>query len=144
LWQDYIRFGELFGMPREAAPPTVSALDAWWAEQLGSERTFLTDEARAVGRSIGFRLPAPALARLPLRGGSLVLAGSLPPVGREASGSSWSAADQLAFDVLPRPTRAGRPLVPARVRRGSCLPFYDLVAKTERANLRAGKASFAV
>jgi hypothetical protein len=21
LWQEYIRFGELFGMPREAAPP---------------------------------------------------------------------------------------------------------------------------
>ena len=25
FWQDYIRFGELFGMPREVAPPTYEA-----------------------------------------------------------------------------------------------------------------------
>src|ERR1700759_1128937 len=31
LWRDYLRFGELFGMPREVAPATYRDFDAWFA-----------------------------------------------------------------------------------------------------------------
>src|SRR3954462_14279881 len=36
LWQDYLRFGELFGMPRDAAPATYPEFAAWFAEKLAS------------------------------------------------------------------------------------------------------------
>src|ERR671937_1433329 len=36
LWQDYIRFGELFGMPRDAAPRTYPEFRAFWHERLAS------------------------------------------------------------------------------------------------------------
>jgi len=45
-------------MPRQHAPQTVGELDVWWQEQLGSDRTFLTESARAVGRSIATKLHA--------------------------------------------------------------------------------------
>ncbi|MDX6580152.1 MAG: hypothetical protein QOJ47_1701, partial [Gaiellales bacterium] len=45
-WQDYVRFGELFGMPRAVAPPTWDAFAAWWDERLASDAMHLTDEAR--------------------------------------------------------------------------------------------------
>jgi uncharacterized protein (DUF2236 family) len=36
LWQDYVKFGELFGMPRDAAPPTYRDFDAWFEGRLRS------------------------------------------------------------------------------------------------------------
>jgi uncharacterized protein (DUF2236 family) len=142
LWQDYVRFGELFGMPREAAPPTTAALDAWWASRRDAEEVFLTDHARAVGRSIGMRMPVPAWAAPPMRVAALVLTGSLPAWVRAEYGLSWTRADAAAFAALTTAARAGRPLVPGTLRRGSCLPFYGLVAAQERADRRAGKAGF--
>jgi uncharacterized protein (DUF2236 family) len=144
LWQEYLLFGELFGMPREVAPATAVALDAWWEERLASEEIFLTDQARAVGRSIGFKLPVPPAAKPAMRAANLTLRGSLPPQVREQYGLPWSAGDEVAFRALARSVRLGRPLVPRSVRRGSCMPFYDLIARRERVNVRAGKRSFDV
>ncbi|MBJ7328446.1 MAG: DUF2236 domain-containing protein [Solirubrobacteraceae bacterium] len=141
LWNDYRRFGELFGMPREAAPPTVAALDAWWDERRNSDEIFLTPAARAVGRSIGTRIPVPAYARAPMRAANLVLVGSLPPWIREEYGMSWSPGEELAFRTIAAASRAGRPFTPAAVKRGSCLPMYGLVEKQERARLSAGKSA---
>jgi uncharacterized protein (DUF2236 family) len=144
LWQDYLLFGELFGMPRETAPQTVAALDDWWAGRFASDEIFLTDQARAVGRSIGTKIPVPLYARGPMGAANLVLVGSLPVRVREEYGLGWSARDAIAFRTLTAASRAGRPLVPKQLRRGSCMPFYDLIAKQERTNLRAGKAGLAV
>jgi uncharacterized protein (DUF2236 family) len=144
LWQEYLFFGELFGMPRPAAPPTADALTAWWEEQYSSDRIFLTAQARAVGRSIGFKLPAPAYGRPALAAAGLLLAGSLPERVRSEYGLSWSWRDELAFHALARAIRAGAPFVPAHLRRGSTMPFYNLIARQERTNLRAGKPSFDV
>jgi uncharacterized protein (DUF2236 family) len=134
LWQEYLVFGELFGMARDVAPATALELDAWWEEQLHSNEIFLTDAARAVGRGIGFKLPVPLAARPFMRGANLILAGSLPPRVREHYDLPWSTGDDIACRALARSVRAGRPLVPPGIRRGSCMPFYGLVARTERAN----------
>lgn len=142
LWQEYLRFGELFGMPRSTAPQTIHELDAWWREQFASERIFLTDHARAVGRSIAYKLPLPVWARPPMWAGTHVLIGSLPPFVREQYGFSWSWRDEAALRVLTGAHRASRPLVPRPVRRGSCLPFYATVARQERQNAHAGKVGF--
>ena len=36
LWQEYVRFGELFGMPREVAPPSHREFREWFEGMLGS------------------------------------------------------------------------------------------------------------
>lgn len=139
LWQDYLRFGELFGMRRKDAPATVAELDAWWEERRTSDQIFLTDAARAVGRSIGTRIPVPMYAKPPMRAANLVLLGSLPSWVREEYGISWSDPEERAFRAVTAASRAGRLVTPRVVRRGSCLPFYALVERQERARLRTGK-----
>src|SRR5436305_12582616 len=42
LWQDYIHFAELFGMPREVAPPTHRAFRSYYEQKLSSDEVFLT------------------------------------------------------------------------------------------------------
>ncbi|HXD57788.1 MAG TPA: hypothetical protein VN606_07715 [Thermoleophilaceae bacterium] len=43
---------------------------------------------------------------------------------------------------MARAGRFGRLLVPRRVRRGPSSDAYELVARTERRNIRSGKESF--
>src|SRR5688500_8003353 len=57
LWQDYVRFATLFGMPREAAPPTYGEFRAWWNARLASDEALLTDEARYVAKAVMFEIP---------------------------------------------------------------------------------------
>jgi uncharacterized protein (DUF2236 family) len=142
LWQEYLRFGELFGMPRTAAPATAVELEIWLEEQLAGEALFLTDYARAVGRSIGRKIPIPAYARAPMGVANHVLIGSLPDRVRREYGFRWTRRDAAAFWALTSASRAGRPLVPRSVRRGSCLPFYGVVAQQERSNQRRGQVGF--
>jgi uncharacterized protein (DUF2236 family) len=129
LWQEYLLFGELFGMPREHAPQNVEALEAWWQRQWSDDRIFLTDHARAVGRKIGYKLPVPAPAQPAFKTMGLLLTGSLPARVRAEYRLQWSLADELAFRALTWAARIGRPILPAQFRRGPTLPFYDLVRR---------------
>ena len=142
LWQEYLLFGELFGMPRSAAPASVAELDAWWEEQFASEEVFLTEEARAVGTHIAFKIPVPAHLRPGMSVAAFILAGTLPEPVREEYGISWRRSDELAFRALTTSVRASRRFVPSGIRRGPSAKFYELVAQTERRQLRAGKPSF--
>jgi uncharacterized protein (DUF2236 family) len=142
LWDEYVQFGELFGMPRGYAPRTIGELARWWQEQLASDHIFLTDYARAVGRSIATKLPLPLWARAPMRAGTHVLIGSLPPSVREQYRFRWTRTDELAFQALTAAHRAARPLIPTSIRSGSCRPHYATVARQERHNARLGKTGF--
>jgi uncharacterized protein (DUF2236 family) len=142
LWDEYLQFGELFGMPRRYAPQTAAELDAWWQEQFASDHVFLTDYARAVGRSIATKLPLPLWARAPMRAGTHVLIGSLPAHVRDEYEFAWSRRDTAGFRALTAAHRAARPLIPQPIRSGSCLPFYATVGRQERQNTRAGKTGF--
>jgi uncharacterized protein (DUF2236 family) len=141
LWQDYLRFGELFGMPREAAPSTYREFRSWWDERLEGNEVFLTEEARVAGYETGFAIPVPRLNRPAMAYIEFLLRGLLPPRARELYGISWSWLDQRAFDAAATASRAGAPIVPARLRRGSCDFFLDVVARTERDRVRAGRAT---
>jgi uncharacterized protein (DUF2236 family) len=143
LWDEYLLFGELFGMPRATAPGSAKDLEVWWDEQFASKRIFLTEAARAVGRSIATKLPLPLYARLPMRAGAFVLVGSLPRPVRDQYRFEWSSRDEVAFRALTAAHRAGRPLMPKVLRRGSCLPFYATIARQERRQVRAGRTGFA-
>lgn len=142
LYHEYLTFGELFGMPRDAMPASYEDFREWWPEALADERMTLTDTARNVGLNIGLRTPVPTpLVPLSRLGGWLIV-GTLPEVVRDQYGLRWSRLDQARFETLARASRSGRWVVPRRVRRGPSAEAYDLIARSERAKLRAGEASF--
>jgi uncharacterized protein (DUF2236 family) len=139
LWRDYIRFGELFGMPREAAPPDYAEFRHWWNAELASERVHLTDEARYVGSAIMFRIPVPSSRRLAMQVHNLVMLGSLPPRVRELYGLRWTRAQAAAFRALVAGLKATRPLSPEAARVGRNTRSFDLVADTERERIARGE-----
>ena len=92
LWQEYIRFAELFGMPREAAPPTYGAFRAYYEGKLASDEMFLTDEARYIGYATAFEIPLPLTHQLGKRVHDLIMLASMPPRVRELYGLSYTRA----------------------------------------------------
>jgi uncharacterized protein (DUF2236 family) len=142
LYKEFVTWGELFGMPRESMPPTYQEFRTWWPQMLDDDGIFLTDAARTVGLNIGLRMPAPAHLRPAMRMAGFLIIGSLPPVVRDAYGLRWTRAEQIAYDTTAVSLRRARPLVPSSVRRGSSADAYQLLARTERDKLRAGKQSF--
>jgi uncharacterized protein (DUF2236 family) len=142
LYEETLRWGGLFGMPRDAMPATYAGFREWWPGMVASDAVFLTDEARMVGLNIGLRMPAPRPLGPAMRMAGFLIVGTLSPVVREHYGLRWGRREQLAFDAVTVSLRRGRPLVPARVRRGSSADAYRLVSRTERARLRTGKQSF--
>jgi uncharacterized protein (DUF2236 family) len=139
MWQDYVAFGELFGMPREVAPPTYPEFRAAWDERIRSRWVFLTDEAREVGYITGYEIPSPRRNRPGMRMLEQLLTGTLPERARELYGLRWTRADEIAFEALAAASRRTRPLTPGPLRRGSCEYFFDLVAKTERRRIERGE-----
>jgi len=139
FWRDYVRFGELFGMPRAVAPGSWSEFAAWWDEQLASDAMHLTDEARDTGRFVAFEIPMPAIDQPAKRLHDLVMLGSLPPRVRELYGLSWSPLQARAFPLAVASLRALRALAPASLRRGSCGRSFALVERTERERLARGR-----
>lgn len=139
LWQDFIRFGELFGMPREVAPPTYAAFAAWWDEQLAGDGMHLTDEARYMGNAVAFEIPMPALNQPAKRVHDLIMLGSLPPRVRRLYGLTWSPAQARAFPLAVRALRGLRAVAPRAVTHGSNVRSFKLVADTERDRIANGK-----
>ena len=140
LWRDYVRFGELFGMPPEAAPASYPEFRAWWDAELASDRVHLTDEARYVGSAIMFEIPVPASRRLAMQVHNLVMLGSLPPRVRELYGLRWTRAQAAAHRAVVGGLRATRPLSPEAARVGRNTRSFDLVAVTERERIARGEA----
>lgn len=138
LWQDFIRFGELFGMPRDVAPPTYPAFRAWWDEQLASDAMHLTDEARFMGNAVAFEIPMPTINQGAKRLHDLIMLGSFPERVRELYGWSWSARQARAYPLAVGALRGLRALAPRAVRHGSNIRSFKLVADTERDRIARG------
>jgi uncharacterized protein (DUF2236 family) len=142
LYEETVTWGELFGMPREAMPATYDGFLGWWPERLTDGAVFLTDAARTVGLNIGLRMPAPAPLVPAMRLAGFMIVGTLLPSVRERYRLRWGAAERAAFTTLAASVRASRPFVPARLRRGSSSEAYQLLSRTERDRVRAGRRSF--
>ena len=138
LWQDYVDFAVLFGMPREAAPPSYPDFRRWFDAKIASDEMYLTDEARYMGYVTAFEIPLPRLNQPAKRVHDLILLGSLPPRVRELYGLRYTSRDRLAFEAATRAVRAARPLVPARLKRGYNTRSFGVVASTERSRLASG------
>ncbi len=139
LWQDYLYFGELFGTPRDACPPTYREFRNWYAERLGSEQAFLTDEARYMGYASAFEIPMPRHRQPGKRVHDAIMLGSLPQRVRELYGLRYGRREQLAFRAGVQALRAVRHATPNRIAMGSCQADYDMVARTEARRIARGE-----
>jgi uncharacterized protein (DUF2236 family) len=139
LWQDYLRFAELFKMSLSAAPTTYRELREWYEAELAGPDLYLTEEARFMGYASAFEIPVPS-SRMPAkRLHDLLMLGSLPERVRELYGLRYTPAHAMACKAALAGGRIARVLVPRSLTRGSCIPEFEMVAQTERRRIERGE-----
>jgi uncharacterized protein (DUF2236 family) len=139
LWREYVRFGELFGMPRDVAPATHREFREWFDGKLASEQMHLTPDAHQIGYATAFEIPMPAY-RAPAKAvHDLIMLGSLPARVRELYRIPFSRRQQRAFQAVVRALRGARPITPRSIRQGYNTGHFRMVARTERRRLQDGK-----
>lgn len=141
LWQDYVLFGELFGMPRSAAPGTYGDFREYWSDMGAGDELHLTEEARRVAMAIAFEIPMPRHLHPQREVHNLVLTGSLPPRVRKLFGLRWTPLHEASFRAIVTAARGARPVTPKRIRRGDNLGSFEMVARTERSLVASGRAT---
>jgi len=132
LWQDYVRFGELFRLPREEMPATHREFEAWFAAKLESPDIHATEHALEMAPLVAFRQPVPVAARGNLALQNHLIKGTLPPRVREIFGIRWSGAHERSFRAMAAAHRRARRAFPRTVRRGRNDYFFDLVSQAEQ------------
>lgn len=132
LWQDYVRFGELFGLPRGAVPASHLEFTAWWEGKLASPDLQATAHGLEMAPLVAFRQPVPAAARGNLAVQNHIVKGTLPPRVREIFGIRWSRAHESSFRAIAAAHRRARRAFPYRMRRGRNDLFFDVVTRAER------------
>ncbi len=132
LWQDYVRFGELFGLPSSAVPGSHREFSAWWEGKLNSPELKATPHALEMAPLVAFRQPVPAVVRGNLAVQNLIIKGTLPPQVREIFGIRWGAVQEASFRSIAAAHRRARRLFPRPMRRGRNSVFFDVVSRGER------------
>jgi uncharacterized protein (DUF2236 family) len=132
LWQDYVRFGELFKLPATAVPASHREFRAWFDGRLASPDLHATPHALEMAPLVAFQQPVPAAARANLATQNLVIKGTLPPRVREIFGIEWSRRHEAAFRSITATHRRARHAFPRRVRRGRNDHFFNVVTQGER------------
>jgi uncharacterized protein (DUF2236 family) len=138
LWQDYLRFGDLFGMPREACPPTYEDFRSYYRDRLASREMLLTEEARHIGYATAFEIPMPSAQQPGKRVHDLLMLGSLPRRVRELYELDFTPRQRSAFNATAQAIRMARRLMPTPLARGYNTRSFDGVAKTERQRIERG------
>lgn len=132
LWQDYVRFGELFGLPRSEMPGSYREFSAWWEERMSSPELQATEHGLEMAPLVAFRQPVPAPARGNIVAQNHIIKGTLPPRVREIFGIRWGGGHERSFRAMAAAHRRARHLFPHSVRRGRNDVFFDVVTKAER------------
>jgi uncharacterized protein (DUF2236 family) len=132
LWQDYVRFGELFRLPRGEVPGSYREFRAWWEERLESPDLHATPHALAMAPLVAFKQPVPRAARGNLAMQNLVIKGTLPPRVREIFGIRWTRTHERAFRTITAAHRRAHDAFPRPMRRGRNDVFFDVVTQEER------------
>ncbi|MEX2448126.1 MAG: oxygenase MpaB family protein [Solirubrobacterales bacterium] len=132
LWQDYVRFGELFDLPRGAMPASHREFREWWDAKLASPDLQATPHGLEMAPLVAFRQPVPAAARGNIALQNHIIKGTLPPRVREIFGIRWSRGHESSFRAIAAAHRRARRAFPRRMRRGRNDVFFDVVTKTER------------
>jgi uncharacterized protein (DUF2236 family) len=132
LWQDYVLFGELFGLPRSEVPGSFREFRAWWDAKLGSPDLQATEHGLEMAPLVAFRQPVPWPARGNIAAQNHIIKGTLPPRVREIFGIRWSRAHESTFRAMAATHRRARRAFPYSVRRGRNDYFFDVVTRTEQ------------
>jgi uncharacterized protein (DUF2236 family) len=132
LWQDYVRFGELFGLPSSEVPGSYPEFRAWWEERLSSPDLHATPHALEMAPLVAFEQPVPAAARANLLAQNTIIKGTLPPRVRDIFGIRWTRGHEAAYRSMTATHRRLRPAFPRQMRRGRNDVFFDVVTKGER------------
>jgi len=132
LWQDYIRFGELFLLPRDEMPGSYREFRAWWEEQLASPNLHATPHALEMAPIVAFQHPVPVMARGNVALQNLVIKGTLPSRVREIFGIHWTPAHETASRSIAATHRRARHAFPRQMRRGRNDAFFNVVRDGER------------
>ncbi len=131
LWQDYVLFGELFGLPRGDVPGSYREFAAWWEERMTSPDLQATAHGLEFAPLVAFEQPVPAAARGNIAVQNLVIKGTLPPRVREIFGIRWTAGHERSFRTIAAAHRRARHAFPRPMRRGRNDHFFDVVTQTE-------------
>lgn len=131
LWQDYVRFGELFGLPRSEMPASHVEFKAWFDGKLAAPDLQATQHGLEMAPLVAFRQPVPAAARGNLAVQNHIIKGTLPPRVREIFGIRWTRAHESSFRAIAATSRRTRAAFPRRMRRGRNDVFFDVVTKAE-------------
>jgi uncharacterized protein (DUF2236 family) len=132
LWQDYVRFGELFLLPRESVPSTYWEFQDWFDAKLASPQLQATEHALEMAPLVAFRQPVPLGARLNLETQSLIIKGTLPERVRRIFGIGWSPAREAVFRSVTAAHRQARHAMPRPMRRGRNDYFFNVVTQAEK------------
>jgi len=132
LWQDYVRFGELFGLPRSQVPGSHVEFKAWFDGKLAAPDLRATPHGLEMAPLVAFRQPVPAVARGNLAVQNHIIKGTLPPRVREIFGIRWTRAHEASFRAMAAASRRTHDAFPYRVRRGRNDVFFDVVTEQER------------
>ena len=139
LWQDWVRFGELFGMPRDVAPRSSREFELWMQGEVAGPRHVMP-EALVVGRAIAHDTPVPpGPVQVGIQVTNHLVVGMLPPRVRDLYGLSWSWRDEVRFRAEARAVRASRHVVPKGVARGGNRALFDMVIATEKHRVARGR-----
>ena len=145
FWNDWVRFGELFGMPSEVAPASWGEFREWFDGRVDGDDIGLTEEARHVGRGVAFRIPVPRVEAPAMEVHNLLLLGSLPPRVRSLYGLPWDARREIVYRASTRAVRASRPFSPKVAgpgsQRGSLRPRRADRGRPDRGRAAADPAS---
>ncbi len=121
-WQDWLTFGEMYGMTRSAVPATYAGFREQFDGWLHSDQPHLTRRARRAGMTL-LDVELPTLLQPFNQAARLVVVGTVQPRVRELYGLPWTRRDQLAFDAVTRASRTLRPVTPRVVATGRLTPL---------------------
>jgi len=133
LWQDYVRFGELFELPRSEVPASYREFSAWWDEKMTSPDLQATEHGLEMAPLVAFEQPVPAPARGNLVAQNHIIKGTLPQRVREIFGIRWGRGHETTFRAMTAAHRSARHFFPRPIRRGRNDVFFELVTKEESA-----------
>ena len=142
LYRDWVRWGELFRMPAQIAPPTYRDFRSWWRGEMRSPERHLTPLAKLTAETICFRHPTPRHLVPGRELVGLLLKGTLPPPIRGMYGFVWTPAHELAFRSAVLGLRTGR-ISPRIARVGRCAPVFRFMADYERQRVERGRPTIA-
>ena len=132
LWRDYVRFGELFGLPPSEVPASYAEFRAWFDGRLAAPDLAATEHGLEMAPLVAFRQPVPLPARGNLAVQNHIIKGTLPPRVRRIFGIRWTRTHEASFRAMAAASRRTHDAFPYRMRRGRNDVFFDVVTEQER------------